>query len=282
MSCTLGRQHVCCTRIEHLSVKAGSDVILNDVNLHLHCGELTAIVGRNGAGKTTFLRALLDEIPHTGTITFEGERCSDHCADDHTADHSTHCSCHTTERYVTTKPRFGYVPQRLAVEPGCPVSVEDFVLASISKRPIWLTHRAKEKALVQEILSEANAQSLASRRVSDLSGGEIQRVLLSLAIHPVPDILLLDEPVSGVDRNGIKVFYNMVSSLRRDYDVTILLISHDLDLVARHADRVVLVDRGIAAEGTVEQVYKNKSFIETFGHIVPEFSDSDMSDGGES
>lgn len=270
MSCTLGKQHVCCTRIEHLSVKSGSEVILNDVNLHLHCGELTAIVGRNGAGKTTFLRALLDEIPHTGTITFEGERCTDHCADDHTIDHASHCACHTTEKYCTTKPRFGYVPQKLAVEQGCPVSVEDFVLSCVTKRPVWLPHRAKDKALVREILSSSNAQNLSERRVSDLSGGEIQRVMLALAIHPVPDILLLDEPVSGVDRSGLKVFYNLVSSLRRDYDITILLISHDLDLVARHADRVVLVDRGIAAAGTVAEVYKTKAFIETFGHVVPE------------
>ena len=270
MSCTLGKEHVCCTRIVDLSLKAGNDVILNDVNLHLHCGELTAIVGRNGAGKTTFLRALLDEIPHTGTITFEGERCADHCSDDHTTDHAAHCGCHKTEKYVTTKPRFGYVPQKLAVEPGCPVSVEDFVLSCVSKRPVWLPHRAKDKELVKEVLSASNAQNLSDRRVSDLSGGEIQRVMLALAIHPVPDILLLDEPVSGVDRSGLKVFYNLVSSLRRDYDITILLISHDLDLVARHADRVVLVDRGIAAEGTVDEVYKTKAFIETFGHVVPE------------
>lgn len=272
MSCTLGKQHVCCTRIEHLSVKVGNEVILNDVNLHLHCGELTAIVGRNGAGKTTFLRALLDEIPHTGSITFEGERCTDHAAK---------CACHTTENYVTTKPRFGYVPQRLAVEAGCPVSVEDFVLACMSKRPVWLKHRAKDKELVKEVLSATNSQPLFDRRVSDLSGGEIQRVLLALAIHPVPDILLLDEPVSGVDRNGLKVFYELVSSLRRDYDITIILISHDLDLVARHADRVVLIDRGIACQGTVEEVYHDKSFIETFGHVVPDNAAGEVNDSND-
>lgn len=279
MSCELGGQHVCCTRIEHLSVKVGNEFILNDVNLHLHCGELTAIVGRNGAGKTTFLRALLDEIPHTGTITFEGERCADHCINDHTIDHAAKCNCHVTEKYVTTKPRFGYVPQRLSVEAGCPVSVEDFVLSCMSNRPVWMRHRAKDKALVKEILSATNSGSLGGRRVSDLSGGEIQRVLLALAIHPVPDILLLDEPVSGVDRNGLKVFYELVSSLRRDYDITILLISHDLDLVARHADRVVLIDRGIACQGTVDEVYKNEAFIETFGHIIPEKKGGDADDG---
>lgn len=277
MSCELGQKHVCCTKIENLSVKAGNEVILNNVSLHLHCGELTAIVGRNGAGKTTFLRALLDEIPHTGTITFEGENCSDHCVNDHTANHLANCNCRTTTKFVTTKPRFGYVPQSLAVEKGCPVSVEDFVLSATSRKPVWLPHNTKDREKVKEILRTTNAQSLTDRRISDLSGGELQRVLLALAINPVPDILLLDEPISGIDRNGLKVFYELVSSLRRDYDITIILICHDLDLVARHADRVVLIDRGIAAKGTVSEVYNSRPFIDTFGHIVPE-TDSDQTE----
>lgn len=251
MSCTLGREHVCCTRIENLSVRANGETILDDVNLHIHCGELTAIVGRNGAGKTTFLRALLDEIPHTGSITFERER-----------------TAAGISVSAQKKPKFGYVPQRLAIAPGSPVSVEDLVLSCVSRYPVWLPRRAKDKARVKKILSATNTQMLAERRAGDLSGGEIQRVMLALAISPLPDILLLDEPVSGVDRNGLKVFYDLVSSLRRDYDITILLVSHDLDLVARHADRVVLIDRGVAASGTVQEVYESKPFIETFGHIV--------------
>lgn len=245
MACPYGKTHVCCTQISHLSVKSGSTVILDDVNLHLHCGELTAIVGRNGAGKTTFMKALLGVIPHEGTIRFEGEN-----------------------KTVTDKPRFGYVPQQLAVEAGSPVSVEDLVLACLSRYPVWLPRRPKDRKLVHDVLASVHAESLAEKRAGDLSGGEIQRVMLALAIHPVPEILLLDEPVSGVDRTGLKMFYELVSQLRRDYDITVLLISHDLDLVARHADRVVLIDRGVAAEGSVKDVYSSVPFIETFGHIV--------------
>jgi zinc transport system ATP-binding protein len=232
-------------------VRASGETILDDVNLHIHCGELTAIVGRNGAGKTTFLRALLDEMPHTGSITFERER-----------------SAAGISVTAPKKPKFGYVPQRLAVAPGSPVSVEDLVLSCVSKYPVWLPRRAKDKERVKKILSATNTQNLAERKAGDLSGGEIQRVMLALAISPLPDILLLDEPVSGVDRNGLKVFYNLVSSLRRDYDITILLVSHDLDLVARHADRVVLINRNVSASGTPQEVYSSKPFIETFGHIV--------------
>ncbi len=276
MPCTLGKQHVCCTRIENLCVKAGNETILNNVNLHLHCGELTAIVGRNGAGKTTFLKALLNEIPHSGKIIFEGEKCADCKNTTRSLTHDIKCPDHHKKHYVTTKPRFGYVPQKLAIEESSPVSVEDFILATTSSRPVWLKHRKKDKERVKEILSTANAQSLADRRVSDLSGGEIQRVMLALALTPMPDILLLDEPVSGVDRNGLKTFYQLVSALRRDYDITILLITHDLDIAAQYADRVVLIDRGIAAEGSVDEVYRSQKFTETFGHIIIEKKDAEI------
>lgn len=242
--------HVCLTKIEHLSVKTNGETILGDVNLQIRCGELTAIVGRNGAGKTTFLRALLDEIPHTGTITYE---------------HGV--SPGGIKIKPRKKPRFGYVPQKLAIAQGSPVSVSDLVLSCISNYPVWLPRRKKDTERVRKILSATNAEKLADKRAGDLSGGEIQRVMLALAINPLPDILILDEPVSGVDRNGLKDFYALVAKLRHDFDVTILLVSHDLDLIAEHADKVVFIDRGIAAEGTVEEVYSDEKFIETFGKI---------------
>jgi len=240
--------HVCCTKIQNLSVKIGNDYILENVNLHIHCGQLTAIIGKNGAGKTTFIRTLLNEIPHTGEIHFMKEGCN-----------------------CTSKPKFGYVPQKLSVDQNSPISVGDLVLSCISKRPVWLPRRKKDYKLIQEILEVTNTQQLAKTRVCDLSGGEIQRVMLAIAIRPLPDILLLDEPVSGVDRTGLKVFYELVSNLRKKHDITILLISHDLDLVAKYADNVVLIDRGIAADGTPKQVYNSKAFIETFGTYTGDF-----------
>ena len=278
MPCLIGKQHVCCTRIAGLSVIAGNDYILKDINLHIHCGELTAIVGRNGAGKSTFMKALLNTIPHTGTVIYEGERCAGHCGKDRTSDHDRYCTCHKKIPYTTTKPVFGYVPQSLSVEQGTPTSVEDLVLSCISRRPAWLPHRKKDKEKVAEILKSTNAHELASRRVCDLSGGELQRGMLALAIHPVPDILLLDEPVSGVDRTGLKSFYQLVSSIRRDYDITVLLISHDLDLVARHADRVVFINNSSAIIGRVDEVYANKDFIDVFGNV--EIA-SDRNEGGD-
>lgn len=238
-------KHICCTRIEHLSVKVGEEIILDDVNLHIHCGELTAIIGRNGAGKTTFLRTLLNEIPHSGEIHFMKDGCG-----------------------CTSKPRFGYVPQKLEVAQDSPVSVGDLILSCLSRRPVWLPRRKKDKLLIQEVLSITESQALENKRVCDLSGGEIQRVMLALAIRPLPDILLLDEPVSGVDRAGLAVFYELVSDLRNKHDITILLISHDLDLVAKHANKVVLIDRKVAAQGTPDEVYNSPAFTKIFGTYV--------------
>lgn len=263
-----GKQHICCTYIENLSVTAGKECILRDVNLHLHCGELTCIVGRNGAGKSTFMKALLDVIPHTGNITFEGERCTANCNKDHLQDHKKFCNCSTTQRFITEKPRFGYVPQSLSVEAGSPISVEDLILSCITKRPIWLPHRKKDVELCRQILKTTNAHELLNRRVGDLSGGELQRVMLALAINPMPDILLLDEPVSGVDRVGLQKFYELVTEIKKNYDITILLISHDLDLVAKHADRVVFINQANAQSGSVEEIFRDGNFIDVFGHVM--------------
>ncbi len=235
---------LCCTRIEHLSVKAGGNDILQDINLHIHCGELTAIVGRNGAGKTTFLRALLNEIPHQGTVRYVNGK---------------------GETY--SKPRFGYVPQRLQVEKGTPISVSDLITASLFRWPAWFPRKKHHAGDVRRILEKTGAGMLADRRLCDLSGGELQRVMLALAIEPAPDILLLDEPVSGVDHRGLIVFYQLVSDLRRTHDMTILLVSHDLDIVARHADTVVLIDKTVEAAGPPREVFADRAFIETFGKI---------------
>ncbi len=267
MSCTFGKQHVCCTYIENLGVKIGNETILEDINLHLHCGELTCIIGRNGAGKSTFMKALLNVIPHTGKIIFEGEKCVNCGHKEHEPEHKLMCSCSNSQKFITSNPRFGYVPQSLQVEDGNPVSVEDLVLAASTKRPVWLRHRKKDVELAKSILATSGAEHLLKRRVCELSGGELQRVMLALAINPMPDILLLDEPVSGVDQVGLNNFYEIVDQLRKEHDITILLISHDLDLVQQHADRVVFLNQTKAMVGSVEKVFTNPEFIMVFGHM---------------
>lgn len=233
---------LCCTRIENFSVKIGNHVVLNNINLHIHCGNLTALIGPNGAGKSTLLKAILGDVQHEGRMKFLDNK-------------NVH----------TNNPLIGYVPQYLNFDKDSPITVMDLFTASTTTTPVWLFHPAniRKEALVS--LAKAGAEHLADRMLGQLSGGELQRVLLALAIHPVPDLLLLDEPVSGVDQKGMAQFYDLVSEIRKQYDLSIILVSHDLELVARYADRVVFLNGTIEASGTPEEVYAHLRFREIFG-----------------
>ena len=231
-----------CLKIEHITVRAGDALLLEDVNLHAHCGELTAVIGRNGAGKSTLLKAILGEIPCEGRVTFGGHSGSP----------------------VSGRPRVGYVPQSLNLDPGSPATVYDLALAFTSGWPAFLPRRRKEEERLREHFARFDADALLDKLVGRLSGGELQRVLLAVATRPHPDLLILDEPVSGVDNEGLRRFYEMLEQLRRTDDMVILLVSHDLDYVSRHADRVVLLDRSVQAAGTPEQVFSSPAFAAAF------------------
>jgi zinc transport system ATP-binding protein len=247
----------CCTKIQNFAVKVGKTEILKDVNLHLHCGELTALIGPNGAGKSTLLKAILGEIKHEGTIVFAGS------SDENVG-----------------RPIVGYVPQQLDFDTAAPVSVKNLFTSCMSRKPAW---QGVSKQLNKRILSSLDrvqAGGLIDRRLGALSGGELQRVLLALALEPMPQLLLLDEPVSGVDRKGLEVFYEIVSKIREQYDLTIILVSHDLDLVQKHADRVVLLNKTVILNGSPEKVYSDKRLHETFG-LSSFFSSENIDDGGD-
>lgn len=239
-----GPSGLCCTKIENLGVVRDKSEILKDVNLEIHCGELTAIIGPNGAGKSTLLKSILGVIPHSGTLTFLDEK-----------------GLHT--KY----PLIGYVPQHIEFDRDSPISVLDLFAACRTNRPVWMVRTKKMRVQVVKSLSRVQAEGLVDRRLGALSGGELQRVFLALALDPIPDILLLDEPVSGIDQKGLNIFYDMVSRLRREYDLSIILVSHDLGLVARYADRVVLLNKTVKESGTPDKVMGSQSFIEIFGSL---------------
>lgn len=233
----------CCTRLVNFGVRLADAVILDNINLHFHCGELTAIIGPNGAGKTTLLRAMIGEIPHTGQLRF----------------------VHTiTERRIQS-PVIGYVPQRLDVDANAPVSVLDLFAGCITRRPIWISRKRKVREVARNALEIVKADQLLDRKMGQLSGGQLQRVLLALALTPVPDILLLDEPVSSVDQVGIDLFYEMVSRLRKDYHLSILLVSHDLPSTARVADRIIFLNRTILCDGTPHEALSCPAIQQMFG-----------------
>ena len=117
-------------------------------------------------------------------------------------------------------------------------------------------------------LSRVRAAELIDRRLGALSGGELQRVLVALALNPMPDLLLLDEPVSGVDQNGLEIFYEILEDLQNNEDMAIILVSHDLNMVARHADQVVLMDKGVVCSGTSREVFQDARTRKIFGMLA--------------
>ena len=232
--------HACCLRVENLSVQIGSDQILKDVNLHVHCGEMVALIGPNGAGKSTFLKAVLGQREYQGVIAFSqpGQR--------------------------SKKPRIGYVPQSPAFDSGDPVSVADLFACCMSRRPAFLGLSKSMRELVLECLERVHGTDLIDKRVGTLSGGELQRVLLALALEPLPNILILDEPLSGVDIEGMENLMDMLDEIRREYDLSILMTTHDFSMLRRYADQVVLIDHTVRIQGSPDMVLDSEEFSQTF------------------
>ena len=231
-----------CIKMQDIGVTIGEQVILQHVNLHIHCGTLAAVIGKNGAGKSTLIKAILGDIPHSGTIEFKDR-----------------------ENGHMQKMKIGYVPQTLNIEKKTPISVYDMIASYQSRYPVFWKKSKKVYAKIKEHLAIFKAEDLIDKQVCNLSGGELQRVLLSMAVMDEPNLLLLDEPVSGIDQNGMDLFYHTISELKKHYDLAIILISHDLDYVAQYADQVILIDGTVKKQGSVRQVYESIEFQQVFG-----------------
>lgn len=232
--------HACCLRIQDLSVKIEKEPILHDINLHVHCGELVALIGPNGAGKSTLLKAILGQQEHDGVISFSvpGQR--------------------------NRKAKIGYIPQSPTFDPGDPISVADLFACCMSKRPVFMGLSGKMRSKILSCLDRVNGADLIDKRVGTLSGGELQRVLLALALEPLPNILILDEPLSGVDVEGMTALMDMLDEIRQVYDLSILMTTHDFGMLPTYADQVVLIDGGIICQGTPTEVLNSSSFQNVF------------------
>lgn len=232
--------HSCCLRIQGMSVKIGNQQILKNINLHMHCGELIALIGPNGAGKSTLLKSILGQQEYEGSISFAapGQR--------------------------NRKLKIGYVPQSPAFDAGDPVTVADLFACCMSKRPAFMGLSAKMREHVLECLSRVHEEALIDKRVGVLSGGELQRVLLALALEPMPNILILDEPLSGVDVEGMESLMDMLDEIRHTYDLSILMTTHDFAMLPEYADNVVLINHEVVCEGKPLEVLSSPQFREVF------------------
>ncbi len=207
--------------------------VLAGISLTLNRGDFVGIVGPNGAGKTTLLKVIAGILrPRRGEIYY--------------GDANTGESRHSEARKINT----GYVAQNLEVDRRFPVSVREVVHTGFLRGAVHPFHRCSPagKARVEEILAKLGLLGLADRLTAELSGGELQRVLLARALVGEPELLLLDEPTRGIDRESKKLIYNYLRQLNTD-GMTILLVTHDWDVVDTLVGRAVYINREVAFDG---------------------------------
>ncbi len=212
--------------VKNLSVAYGANTVLSNVALDIEPGEIVTIVGPNGSGKTSLLRAIIG-----ATVPARGE--------------------------ISLKPglKIGYVPQRLHIDPTLPITVDRFMR---------LTGKVS-KADCKAALEAAGVPDLLKRQMSQLSGGQFQRVLLARALLNKPDVLLLDEATQGLDQPGSAAFYQQIEMVRAETGCAVLMISHDLHVVMSASDRVICLNGHVCCEGTPAVVASAPEYRALFG-----------------
>ena len=212
--------------VEGLEVRFGATLALSHVDLSVKEGEIVTLIGPNGAGKSTLVRAILGLIePSAGKVWRRPDLS------------------------------IGYLPQRIAIDPVLPLTVRRFLALA----------RPGSRAEIGRALEEVGAAELADHSVHALSGGEFQRVLLARALTRRPQLIVLDEPVQGVDFGGQIALYDLIGQLRRRHGVGVLMVSHDLHVVMAATDRVICLNRHVCCSGAPEAVSRNPAYIELFG-----------------
>ncbi len=209
-----------------VSLRLHGNTVLDSVNLRVSAGEIVTLIGPNGAGKTSLVRVVL------GLIRADGGS-------------------------VTRRPRLrvGYMPQKLHIDATLPLTVFRFLM---------LSPRARRDAVL-EALDEVGASHLLNNPLQQVSGGELQRILLARALLRRPHLLVLDEPVQGVDVNGQIELYQLITRLRDRYGCGVLMVSHDLHLVMSTTNTVVCLNRHVCCSGHPEHVSLDPAFVALFG-----------------
>jgi ABC-type Mn2+/Zn2+ transport system ATPase subunit len=223
--------------------------VLRGVTFKVPHGKVVALIGPNGSGKTTLLRCLLGlEKNSSGEVRLFGQ---------------TDIS--------KALPRIGYVPQRLALDRSFILSVREFLALRLRKTSNWFWHsHQRTDELIRATLAGIGVEQLFDRPLAQLSGGQLQRVLIAFSLLTRPELLLLDEPTAGVDTPGEQGFYELIGQIQRRHHLTVILVSHDLSMVYRHAAHVYALNGVICCEGTPEEVLNAESLKQAYGiHVSP-------------
>ncbi|MFN6536501.1 MAG: metal ABC transporter ATP-binding protein [Nostoc sp. EkiNYC01] len=240
-------------KVEGLTVYQGSYLAVRDVSFELLSGTDTAIVGPNGAGKSTLIKAVLDLIPRSaGTIEILDRPIAK-------LGHLRHL--------------LGYMPQNFIFDRSFPISVRELVglgWTSEGKKGdlffsnLWRQDREKSLA-VTEALRRTDAYHLQHQAIGTLSGGQLKRVLLAYCLVKQRKLLVLDEAFAGVDVQGAADFYALLNELKREEGWTVLQVSHDIDMVSRHCDRVLCLNQTIVCTGVPEIALSPQNLLATYG-----------------
>ncbi|MDR1608242.1 MAG: metal ABC transporter ATP-binding protein [Deltaproteobacteria bacterium] len=221
-------------RLAGLGATLGEFEVLRDVTAQFPKGRQTIIIGPNGGGKSTLIHCLLGQIPHQGQIHF-----------------------------APPKPRIGYVPQRPDFDRYLPLTSAEFLALGVTKRPIWLGLSGPIRRRIKAALDLVKAGALADKPLGGLSGGETQRVLLAAALLTDPDILILDEPATGVDVYGEQLLCELLEGFKNSF--TVIMVSHDLATARAHGDWIVALNRRVIEEGPPEKIFQPTILSATFG-----------------
>jgi zinc transport system ATP-binding protein len=211
--------------VKKLSVNFEHTPVLKDISFSVEQGEVLAIVGPNGSGKSVLLRTILGLVPHQGGIAWQGT------------------------------PKIGYVPQHLGIEKDFPLSVMEFMAM---KEP-------DTDKVMQSLAAVGIDGNVLHQRLGWLSGGQLQRVLIAWSIIDKPDVLLYDEPTSGIDVGGEETIYNLLKKLQDQRSMTIILVSHDLNIVYKYADNVMCINKKMICFGVPSKVLDPTALAQLYG-----------------
>ena len=234
--------------VEHLYVEIDGKTILEDINLKVYEGEIVAIVGPNGGGKTTFLKTLLGLVkPTRGRVEIFS----------------------FPPKEAVKKHLVGYVPQRINLKKESCLSVLDVVLLGL-----WFKKLPKEEKIKRALraLESLGVDHLKERRFSTLSGGQQQRVNLARVVVSEPKLLLLDEPTTGIDFPGQQTFYELIKKLRDQKGFTVLMVTHDVGVVWKYVDKAVCINKKLHYHGEPQAILEPSMLEKVYGtRVVPLF-----------
>jgi len=218
--------------VKNLIVELGEKIILNNINFELEKGDILAVIGPNGAGKTTLLKAILGLIPYRGEVKYKND---------------------DIKIYLN---EISYIPQKFEFDKSIPLTVEEFLSLALKK-----INKNKKESTIKEI----GISNLINKKIGDLSGGELQRVLIAKAVLEEPELILLDEPTTGIDIEGEKKFYELLLHLNKEHKITIIFVSHEINIVYNFSNKVICLNKDLLCFGPTQQLLTEKTIKALYG-----------------